>query len=101
MIFKLRALQPELPRQRDFNSPIFTRIKSRLTRLATCGYNRPALDSRLPPWRTDLSERTARYLDLVSGRSRGWPAALQRAALRAASWPYCGFVALRNASFDH
>jgi len=47
-----------------------------------------------------LSDPTARYLDLVSGRARGVGATLQRAALRVASWPYRGVVAIRNASYD-
>jgi tetraacyldisaccharide 4'-kinase len=47
-----------------------------------------------------LSDATARYLDVVSGRARGLRPMLQRAALRVASWPYRGIVAIRNLAFD-
>lgn len=41
-----------------------------------------------------------RYLDLVSGRKRGALAALQRAGLRAVSWPYTCGAWLRNRLYD-
>jgi tetraacyldisaccharide 4'-kinase len=43
---------------------------------------------------------TQAYLDLVSGRKRGIGATMQRAALRAASWPYGAAAWIRNRLYD-
>jgi len=42
----------------------------------------------------------SRHLDLIDGRRRGAKAALQRLALRMASWPYAAAMALRNFAYD-
>src|SRR5262249_44936137 len=49
----------------------------------------------------DRSEqRNAEYLRLISGDRRGTLAGVLRVLLRAASWPYCVAVWLRNRCFD-
>jgi tetraacyldisaccharide 4'-kinase len=44
--------------------------------------------------------RSAQWLDLVSGRRRGWGAALSRAALNALTPFYAGGIALRNQLYN-
>jgi tetraacyldisaccharide 4'-kinase len=47
-----------------------------------------------------LTSRTTHYLDLISGRKPGALASLERAGLRALSWPYGLAIGLRNRLFD-
>lgn len=47
-----------------------------------------------------MNDKTARYLDLVSGRRRGIVAGLLRGGLQAASWPYGLAIWARNRAYD-